>query len=91
MRLFRKDFQRNVQLSIQMPDIIKRNPNVRFIFSEIVHGYEKHGLTVILVFCTNSIVKKLNHHFHVSIVAKYNFYVFIMTLKIGDNALQGYN
>ena len=38
MRLFRKDFQRNVQHSIQMSDITKRNSNVHFILGNTGHA-----------------------------------------------------
>ena len=37
MRLFQKDFQRNVQHSIQMPDITERNSNVHFILGNTGH------------------------------------------------------
>ena len=47
MRLFRKDFQRNAQHSIQIPDITKRNPNVRFILGNTGHAWR--GLTVTLL------------------------------------------
>ena len=38
MRLFRKDFQRNVQHSIHMSDITKRNSNVHFILGNTGHA-----------------------------------------------------
>ena len=38
MRLFRKDFQRNVQHSIQMLDITKRNSNVHFVLENTGHA-----------------------------------------------------
>ena len=37
MRLFGKDFQRNVQHSIHMLDITKRNLNVHFILGNTGH------------------------------------------------------
>ena len=45
MRHFWKDFQRNVQHFIHMPDITKRNPNVHFILGNTGHVW--HELTVI--------------------------------------------
>ena len=45
MRLFRKDFQRNVQHSIHMSDITKRNSNVYFILGNTGHAWRE--LTVI--------------------------------------------
>ena len=44
MRLFRNDFQRNVQHSIHTSDITKRNSNVHFILGNTVHAWP--GLTV---------------------------------------------
>ena len=50
MRLFRNDFQRNVQHSIHTSDITKRNSNVHFILGNTVHAWP--GLTVnILLGC----------------------------------------
>ena len=43
--IFLKDFQRNLQDSIQMLDITKRNLNVHFIVGNI--GHVLHRLTVI--------------------------------------------
>ena len=37
MHLFRKDFQRNIQHSIKMLDITKRNSNVHFILGKTGH------------------------------------------------------
>ena len=47
MRLFRNDFQRNVQHSIHTSDITKRNSNVHFILGNTVHA--RPGLTVIVI------------------------------------------
>ena len=44
MCLFRKDFQRNVQHSIHMSDITRRNLNVHFILGNT--GHTGHELTV---------------------------------------------
>ena len=44
IRLFRNDFQRNVQHSIHTSDITKRNSNVHFILENTVHALP--GLTV---------------------------------------------
>ena len=55
MRLFRKDFQRNVQHSIHMWDITKRNLNVHFILGNTGHAWRE--LTVIEVIKSESLLK----------------------------------
>ena len=44
MHLFRKDFHRNVQHSIHISDITKRNSNVHFILGNT--GHARRELTV---------------------------------------------
>ena len=63
--IFRKGFQKNVQDSIQMPDITKRNSNVHFSLGNT--GHATRGLTVIL--CLFQINRCNKQHFVVLAVS----------------------
>ena len=58
MCLFRKDFQRNHQDSIQMADVTKRNLNVHFILGNTGHAWHRLTVTILLLELQYTIVKK---------------------------------
>ena len=58
MRLFRRDFQRNVQHSIHTADIAKRNSNIHFILGNTGHAWREWTVkdfqcTLIMGWCKN--------------------------------------